>query len=99
MHLAVHMTLDPLFIQPWSGADCCCGCCWQGESLEPTQTQGGPDSFVSGNLSRQQLADKEEKFKVSSSFSVSTCLGFFADSRARNPCLMMSEAVLHHAHQ
>jgi hypothetical protein len=41
-----------------------CCCCWQGESLDPTQTQGGPDSFVSGNLSRQQLAEKEEKFKV-----------------------------------
>lgn len=36
----------------------------QGESLEATQTQGGPDSFVSGNLSRQQLADKEAKFRV-----------------------------------
>uniref|UniRef100_A0A383VUH6 DNA replication licensing factor MCM4 n=1 Tax=Tetradesmus obliquus TaxID=3088 RepID=A0A383VUH6_TETOB len=36
----------------------------QGESLEATQTQGGPDSFVSGNLSRQQLADKEAKFRA-----------------------------------
>jgi hypothetical protein len=43
----------------------CCCCCCQGESLDPTQTQGGPDSFVSGNMSRQQLAEKEAKFRVS----------------------------------
>eukprot|EP00775_Hariotina_reticulata_P002347 gene2347-2653_t len=31
---------------------------------EPTQTQGGPDVMISGNLSRQELAEKEAKFKA-----------------------------------
>jgi hypothetical protein len=32
--------------------------------VEATQTQGGPDVLFSSNITRQQLLEKEEQFKV-----------------------------------
>jgi hypothetical protein len=34
------------------------------EGVEETQTQGGPDLLFSSNITRQQLLEKEEQFKV-----------------------------------
>lgn len=53
------------------GVSCCCCCCvaclQSQEGVEPTQTQGGPDVLFSSNITRQQLLEKEEQFKVGSS--------------------------------
>lgn len=56
----------------WLGVSCCCFCCCcvaclqSQEGVEPTQTQGGPDVLFSSNITRQQLLEKEEQFKVGS---------------------------------
>jgi hypothetical protein len=39
--------------------------CTQEEGVDATQTQGGPDVLFSSNITRQQLQEKEEQFKVS----------------------------------
>lgn len=36
------------------------------EGVDATQTQGGPDVLFSSNITRQQLLEKEEQFKVGS---------------------------------
>jgi hypothetical protein len=45
----------------WPG----CRVCTQEEGVDATQTQGGPDVLFSSNITRQQLQEKEEQFKVS----------------------------------